>query len=43
VGEVVAIIPNHVCPVVNLADELVVTRAGAVIDRWPVDARGRHS
>jgi hypothetical protein len=27
--------------VVNLVDELVVARRGIVIDRWPVDARGR--
>jgi D-serine deaminase-like pyridoxal phosphate-dependent protein len=41
VGSLVAIVPNHVCPVVNLVDELVVARRGIVIDRWPVDARGR--
>lgn len=41
VGEVLSVIPNHVCPVVNLADELVVARAGRLVDRWPVDARGR--
>jgi D-serine deaminase-like pyridoxal phosphate-dependent protein len=42
VGSIVAVVPNHVCPVVNLVDELVVTRGGAVFDRWPVDARGRN-
>jgi D-serine deaminase-like pyridoxal phosphate-dependent protein len=40
-GEVVAIVPNHVCPVVDLFDRFVVTRDGAIVDRWPVDARGR--
>jgi D-serine deaminase-like pyridoxal phosphate-dependent protein len=40
VGDTVAIVPNHVCPVVNLADELLVVRSGQVVDRWPVDARG---
>lgn len=39
-GTVLAIVPNHVCPVVNLANELVVVRAGSVVGRWPVDARG---
>jgi D-serine deaminase-like pyridoxal phosphate-dependent protein len=39
-GEVVAVVPNHVCPVVNLARELVVTRAAAVVDVWPIDGRG---
>lgn len=42
IGAVVAVVPNHVCPVVNLADELVVTRGGQIVDRWPVDARGRN-
>jgi D-serine deaminase-like pyridoxal phosphate-dependent protein len=40
-GEVVAIVPNHVCPVVDLFDSFVATRAGAIVGRWPVDARGR--
>jgi len=43
IGEVVLIVPNHVCPVVNLVDELVVVKGGQVVDRWPVDARGRNS
>jgi D-serine deaminase-like pyridoxal phosphate-dependent protein len=38
-----AVIPNHVCPVVNLVDELVVARGGAEVARWPVDARGRNA
>jgi D-serine deaminase-like pyridoxal phosphate-dependent protein len=37
----VAIVPNHVCPVVDLFDTFVATRAGAIVGRWPVDARGR--
>lgn len=41
VGEVVAVIPNHVCPVIDLRDSFVATRAGAVVGTWPVDARGR--
>ena len=40
-GEVVSIIPNHVCPVVDLFEDFVVVRGGEVIGRWPVDARGR--
>jgi D-serine deaminase-like pyridoxal phosphate-dependent protein len=40
-GEVVAIVPNHVCPVVDLFDELTVVSAGGGTERWPVDARGR--
>jgi D-serine deaminase-like pyridoxal phosphate-dependent protein len=40
-GEVVAVIPNHVCPVIDLKDTFVATRGGDVIGTWPVDARGR--
>ncbi|MEO8511894.1 MAG: alanine racemase [Chloroflexota bacterium] len=42
VGSRVAILPNHVCPVVNLAEFLIVVRDGQVVDRWPVDARTRN-
>jgi D-serine deaminase-like pyridoxal phosphate-dependent protein len=40
-GEVVAVIPNHVCPVVDLFDTFMAVRDGAIVGRWPVDARGR--
>jgi D-serine deaminase-like pyridoxal phosphate-dependent protein len=40
-GEVVAIVPNHVCPVVDLFDTFVTVKGGSVVGRWPVDARGR--
>jgi D-serine deaminase-like pyridoxal phosphate-dependent protein len=40
-GAVVAVIPNHVCPVVDLFDRLVVVDADGSVDDWPVDARGR--
>lgn len=42
-GTVVAVVPNHVCTPVNLADELLVARDGEVIDRWPVTARGANT
>ncbi len=42
-GAAVAVVPNHVCAAVNLADELVVVRAGSVVDRWPVAARGANT
>jgi D-serine deaminase-like pyridoxal phosphate-dependent protein len=41
IGEKVEIIPNHVCPTVNLADELFLVRAGEVVEVWPVIARGK--
>lgn len=41
VGTVVPVVPNHVCPVVNSFEELIVTDAeGTMVERWPVAARG---
>jgi D-serine deaminase-like pyridoxal phosphate-dependent protein len=41
VGEKVEVIPNHICPAVNLADELYLIRDGRVAETWPVIARGK--
>ena len=41
VGEVVRVIPNHVCVVVQLNDLVYGARGEAVETSWPVDARGR--
>ncbi len=43
IGSIVWVAPNHVCPVVNLVDELVIAQGGRIVDRWPVDARGRNA
>lgn len=43
IGTIVWVMPNHVCPVVNLVDAYVVVRGGRIVDRWPVDARGRNA
>ena len=40
VGDRVALIPNHVCPVINLADAVTVVDGG-LVERWPVAARGK--
>ena len=40
-GQTVSIVPNHVCPAVNLYDELVAVQNGEVVGRWRVDARGK--
>jgi D-serine deaminase-like pyridoxal phosphate-dependent protein len=41
VGTVVPVVPNHVCPVVNSFEELLVTDTGGMrLERWPVAARG---
>jgi len=39
VGDLVRVVPNHVCTVVNLTSELVVVSDGEVTDRWAVAAR----
>lgn len=41
VGDVVRVIPNHICPVVNVVGELVLVRGGEIVGRDPVAARGR--
>ena len=41
VGEVVRIIPNHVCVVVNMVDSLVAVRGADIVGEIPVAARGR--
>ena len=39
IGDLVRVVPNHVCTVVNLTSELLVVSDGAVTERWPVRAR----
>lgn len=41
VGDLVEIVPTHVCPTVNLAERLVCVRQGRVVDTWTVAARAR--
>lgn len=41
VGERVRVIPNHVCIVVHLFDEIAGVRGSSVEKTWPVEARGR--
>ncbi|HSL77083.1 MAG TPA: alanine racemase, partial [Candidatus Limnocylindrales bacterium] len=41
IGRVVVVVPNHICPVVDLFEAFHVIRDGRIVDRWPVDARGR--
>jgi D-serine deaminase-like pyridoxal phosphate-dependent protein len=41
IGQRVEIIPNHICPSVNLLDELNILRDGQVIDVWPIAGRGK--
>lgn len=41
VGDVVRIVPNHVCIVVHLNDVVHAGRDSQIVESWPVDARGR--
>jgi D-serine deaminase-like pyridoxal phosphate-dependent protein len=41
VGDVVRIVPNHVCVVVNMMDEVVMVRGDEIIGMLPVAARGK--
>jgi D-serine deaminase-like pyridoxal phosphate-dependent protein len=41
VGDVVRIVPNHVCVVVNMVDRLIATRGDDIVGEIPVAARGR--
>jgi D-serine deaminase-like pyridoxal phosphate-dependent protein len=41
VGDVVRIVPNHVCIVVHLNDMIHGVRGLVVESTWPVSARGR--
>jgi D-serine deaminase-like pyridoxal phosphate-dependent protein len=40
-GDVLAIVPNHACPVIDLFDSFIATRDGEILGCWPIDARGR--
>jgi D-serine deaminase-like pyridoxal phosphate-dependent protein len=41
VGDIVRIVPNHVCVVVNMMDEVVMVRGDEIIGTLPVAARGK--
>jgi D-serine deaminase-like pyridoxal phosphate-dependent protein len=41
VGDVVRIVPNHVCVVVNMMDEVVMVRGEKILGVLPVAARGK--
>ncbi|PZU86746.1 MAG: alanine racemase [Chelatococcus sp.] len=43
VGEVVRVVPNHVCVVVNMVDRLVTVRGDKLVGDLPVAARGKLS
>ena len=40
-GDVLAVVPNHICPVVDLVSSFVAVGSDGRAERWAVDARGR--
>ena len=40
IGDIVRVIPNHVCVAVNMVDQLVAIRGNEIVDVIPVAARG---
>jgi D-serine deaminase-like pyridoxal phosphate-dependent protein len=42
-GQRVHVVPNHVCPVSNLFEELWAMRGSRIVGRWAIAARGRVS
>ncbi|MFB5680914.1 alanine racemase [Paenibacillus terreus] len=43
IGQQLTIIPNHACVIPNLCDEVLGVRAGKVVERIKIDARGKSS
>lgn len=41
VGDIVRVVPNHVCVVVNMVDQLIAVRGNAIVEVMPVAARGK--
>ncbi len=41
VGDVVRVVPNHVCPVVNVVGEMVLVRGDEIVERISIEARGK--
>jgi D-serine deaminase-like pyridoxal phosphate-dependent protein len=41
VGEVVTVIPNHVCATVNMHDEILTLHQGVAVGCWKIAARGK--
>jgi D-serine deaminase-like pyridoxal phosphate-dependent protein len=41
IGDVLRVVPNHVCVVVNMLDQIVTVRDNNIVDILPVAARGR--
>lgn len=43
IGEILYLVPRHVCPTVNNFDDALLVRAGRIVETAPVTARGRET
>ena len=41
VGDRLRVIPNHICPCINLHDQVFVVSGDRIVDKWKVAARGK--
>lgn len=41
VGQVLSVIPNHVCTCINMHDEVYIARGGKIVGTWKIAARGK--
>ena len=41
VGQVLSVIPNHVCTCINMHDQVLLARGGKIVGSWNVAARGK--
>lgn len=41
VGDKLRVVPNHICPCINLQDEVYLVSGDQVVDRWKVAGRGK--
>ena len=41
VGDRLRVIPNHICPCINLHDQVFVVSGDQIVDKWKVAARGK--
>jgi D-serine deaminase-like pyridoxal phosphate-dependent protein len=43
VGQVLSIVPNHVCTCINMHDNVLLARNGRIVGSWKVAGRGKVS
>jgi D-serine deaminase-like pyridoxal phosphate-dependent protein len=41
IGDRIRVVPNHVCPCINLQDRVYIVAGEQVLDEWDVAGRGR--